>query len=514
MRLQSGSFILYQAFGALALWATVNGQGVEPRIALKLTDAAHAKQQDDPNFITSLVQRTQPQSLRPSNPKVDVDKILKSQRFEDLESRVPPSNRLAKPALPNFDAWYNIRVELHPGASSRRATDNGAPANHTGVDNPTVALPADTLDLIHRLHKLAEVESVHALYPGPPPSVNPSDDPRSVNQGYLNAAPEGINARYAWGVTGGDGTGVNIIDVEQGWNFNHEDLVAAGVTLISGRNEAYFSHGTSVLGEMVMVDNTIGGIGIIPNAKVRAVSQHREDFTYNTADAILDAAAHLTFGDIILIEAQEFDPVSGVYYWPVEIADANFDAIQVATALGITVVQAGCNGAYDLDAYVNLDGKHIFDRSSPDFRDSGAIMVGGSTFTVPHSRWYSSNYGSRIDVYAWAESIDTSDSDDDVGSASYYTSWFGGTSGASPIIVSASAIIQGLSLAQNNVKLAPAALREILSNPANNGTATANPSVDRIGVMPNLQTIIDTHFNGTNPGSGCNKKRVKRVKRV
>lgn len=283
------------------------------------------------------------------------------------------------------------------------------------------------------------------------------------------------------------------------------------MNLISGRNQAYFSHGTSVLGEMLMVDNTIGGIGIIPNAKVRAVSQHREDLNYNTADAILDAAAHLSLGDIILIEAQEYDPVNGAYYWPVEIADANFDAIQVATALGITVVQAGCNGGYDLDVYVNLAGKHIFDRSSSDFRDSGAILVGGSTSAVPHSRWYGSNHGSRIDVYAWAESIDTSDSDDDNGAASYYTSWFGGTSGASPIIVGASAIVQGLSLAQNNVKLAPAALRDILSNPDNNGTLTANPSVDRIGVMPNLQTIIDTLFNGSNTGSGCDKRRVKRM---
>lgn len=220
-------FILHHAFSALTLWATVDGQGIEPRIALKLTDAAHAKQQDDPNFITSLVRRAQRPSLSPSNPKIDVDKILKSQRFEDLKGRIPPSARSAKSALPNFDAWYNIHVELNPGAPGERAAENDAPANYTGVDNPTLALPEDTLDLIHRLHKLAEVESVHALYPGPPPAINPSDDPRSVNQGYLNAAPEGINARYAWGVTGGDGTGVNIIDVEQGWNFNHEDLVSS-----------------------------------------------------------------------------------------------------------------------------------------------------------------------------------------------------------------------------------------------------------------------------------------------
>ena len=149
---------------------------------------------------------------------------------------------------------------------------------------------------------------------------------------------------------------------------------AAGITLISGRNQAYFSHGTAVLGEMVMADNTIGGIGIVPAAKARVISQHRSDGTYNTADAILDAAAHMSFGDIMLLEAQEYDPVGGMYYWPVEIADATYEAIRVATALGITVVQAGCNGGYDLDAYTNLAGKKIFDRSSADFRESGAVM--------------------------------------------------------------------------------------------------------------------------------------------
>ncbi len=126
---------------------------------------------------------------------------------------------------------------------------------------------------------------------------------------------------------------------------------------------------------MLMTDNTVGGVGIVPSAKGRVISQHRDDGTYNTADAILDAAAHMSFGDIMLLEAQEYDPVGGLYYWPVEIADSTYEAIRVATALGITVVEAGCNGAYDLDAYTNLSGKKIFDRSSADFRESGAVMV-------------------------------------------------------------------------------------------------------------------------------------------
>lgn len=247
---------------------------------------------------------------------------------------------------------------------------------------------------------------------------------------------------------------------------------------------------------MFMIDNQIGGVGIIPAAKGRAVSQHRDDWTYNTADAILDAAAHLSFGDIILIEAQEYDPVSGVYYWPVEIVDVNFDAIQLATAMGITVVQAGCNGGYDLDQYTSLSGKRIFDRSSPDFRDSGAIMVGGATPEVPHTRWWGSNHGSRMDVYGWADGIDTADSDDVAGTSSWYTSWFGGTSGASPMIVGAAAIVQAMSQARRNIKMHPIELRRILTTTG--GTPSADPATDRIGIMPDLKAIIDTIFDGAN----------------
>ena len=103
-----------------------------------------------------------------------------------------------------------------------------------------------------------------------------------------------------------------------------------------------------------------------------SVSQWRSGGGYNTPDAILeDAAANMAFGDVLLLEAQEYDPVGGAYFWPVEIADANYDAIRLATALGIVVVEAACNGGYDLNPYVNLSGKQIFNRLSADFRELG-----------------------------------------------------------------------------------------------------------------------------------------------
>jgi subtilisin family serine protease len=116
-----------------------------------------------------------------------------------------------------------------------------------------------------------------------PPPVTPSDDPRNVNQRYLDFAPKGINARWTW--TRADGTGVGFVDMERGWMLNHEDLAAANISLISGLSQDFHGHGTAVLGEVVGVDNTLGGVGIAPNASARVVSQWRNASTYNTAEA-------------------------------------------------------------------------------------------------------------------------------------------------------------------------------------------------------------------------------------
>jgi serine protease len=268
--------------------------------------------------------------------------------------------------------------------------------------------------------------------------------------------------------------------------------------LISGVNKLFFYHGTGVLGEILMVDNQKGGVGIATKGNGRVVSEWRSvtDTTRNIPAAILDAITHMSFGDVLLLESQEYDPVGGRYKWPVEIVDANYDAIRLATALGITVIEAGCNGSFDLDPYVNLAGKKIFDRSSGDFRDSGAIMVGAGSSASPHTRMWFSNYGSRIDCYAWGENVDTTYTNDPAGNDNtLYTGTFDGTSAASPIVTGAAMIVQGLAKSIGNqidpsfeFKLSPLQMRRILTT---DGTASSNPTTDKIGVMPDLKRIID-----------------------
>ncbi|KAK4118646.1 subtilisin-like protein [Parathielavia appendiculata] len=489
--------VLFNAFGALSLWASAGyaQQQDQLRIALKLSPEAHQKQQADPNFITTLFQRTEPQEFSAA-PQVTVNPLIGAQRSANISARFALAGK--RDAAPNFDVWYQVQL----GSGSAEKTRRGAQAQNATAE---AAMPQHIVDLIRELIQQREVESAHPLLAAPPPSlgaraVDALDDPRSPNQGYLNPAPQGIDARYGWAFPGGDGTGVNIVDMEQGWNLNHEDLVAAGITMISGWNkDRYgFAHGTSVMGEMLMADNQMGGVGIVPGAKGRVISQWRDEYYANTPDAILDAAAHMSFGDILLLEAQELDPTGEFGYMPVEVFDATFEAIRVATSLGIIVVEAGANGYRDLDAYVSISGKSIFNRSSPDYRESGAIMVGGGTAGVPHYRWYASSHGSRIDVHAWAEYVDTADSDWYGTENTLYTCCFGGTSGASPIIVGAAAILQGISFATRGVKIGPLEMRDMLKI---NGTPSGDPASDRIGVMPNLKGIIDTVFHN-NTGGG------------
>ena len=97
-----------------------------------------------------------------------------------------------------------------------------------------------------------------------------------------------------------------------------------------------------------------------------------------------------------MLEAQVNVATSGdPQYGPVETIDANYEAIRLATALGMIVVEAGGNGtnnggtpAVDLDTYQNSAGKPdpVAQPGNAEFRDSGAIIVAAASPSAPHTR--------------------------------------------------------------------------------------------------------------------------------
>jgi serine protease len=347
----------------------------------------------------------------------------------------------------------------------------------------------DPEELARELQSWPMVKKAYYDPPGDDPVVNPGDDPRSGNQGYLDPAPDGIDAEFAWGFVGGDGAGMGVIDMERGWTLNHEDLTSHGAALLHGvLLDTSRPHGTSVLGEICAVDNALGCVGICPNvASVNVVSYNGS----TRPNAMAAAIAALSFGDVLLLEAQLSIP--GWINMPIEVLDAEFDTISLATALGIVVVEAAGNGSNDLDTYVDGAGDAIFNRGAAGFRDSGAIMVGAGSSATPHTRLNFSNFGSRIDCYGWGENVDTCSSTSG-GSTTNYTSFFNGTSSASPVVTGAALAVQGIAEASLSSRFSPLQLRAILSDPAT-GTPSNDPAVDRIGVMPDLRAIIEDVLN-------------------
>lgn len=356
----------------------------------------------------------------------------------------------------------------------------------------------DVQALLAKFEKSSLIETTYLQEEETPPeerlpnlSVNPYDEPRLTRQGYLEPAPLGINAPYAWSINGGDGKGTTFVDMEYGWLLSHEDLVNQKIELMSGQNKSeHHDHGTSVLGIVSAEDNNIGGIGIAPKAKVKVVSQIRDNGNYNTADAILSAVNNMQAGDILLLEAQAtYDGYGDKNYFPVEVKPDIFDAIRMGTNKGIIIIEAGANGGNDLDQFRDRNGKQVLNRNSPDFKDSGAIMVGAASARVPHKRSYFSNYGSRVDVYGWGNAVDTTDAKPSEFITNLYTSSFAGTSSASPIIAGAAASIQGI--AKNNLGrvYTPRQLRDILSD-SSTGTKSNDPTSDKIGVLPDLKAIL------------------------
>jgi hypothetical protein len=361
-----------------------------------------------------------------------------------------------------------------------------------------------SFDLRGLLKELLSWPSVKAAYldiPAPDPVVNAADDPRSPNQGYLDPSPDGIDAEYAWGFTGGDGAGQQVIDLERGWTFNHEDLNAHGATLLHGTLlDSSRAHGTAVLGELCAVDNTVGCVGIVPNVdEVDAVSYNGS----SRVDAILAALGTMAFGSVLLLEAQvTIDGAS--LLGPIEAFDAEFDAIRLATALGVIVVEAGGNGTNNgstpplaMDTFVDPMGRQIFNPGSADFRDSGAIIVTAATSTAPHTRMPWAPHGQRIDCYAWGENVNTCTSSS-AGATTTYQTGFGGTSSASPIVTGAALAIQGMVQAQQGFRFGPRQMREIIRDPAN-GTPAAAGETTTIRQMPNLRAVIDGNVLGLAP---------------
>ncbi len=365
----------------------------------------------------------------------------------------------------------------------------------------------DSEALRNRLQHLPEISlAYHETAVLEASGFTPATNPYFQHQGYLEARPKGIGAIAAWSTPGCDGSGVRVVDLEAGWILHHEDL--PGPQLLAGDNgtaDGYVSgdHGAAAMGVIGACSNGAGIIGIAPNIGNLSAASHydvAQKTGLHVADAILAVMPDLQPGDIVLMAIQRHQEGKA---FPVEIDFVDLQAIRLLAAHGVIVVEAAGNGEQNLDLWIDPTGQHCLDVNSDKHIDSGAIMVASASASVivdskgvkGHKRYYTSNFGSRINVYAWGEHIYTCGYGTIAGASGKkdaYTSNFGQTSGASAIIAGAAALVQSW----HGGSLLPVQMRTLLSNP-DTSTQQANFQNDPIGVMPDIDAIVSAA-----PGNG------------
>jgi hypothetical protein len=408
------------------------------------------------------------------------------------------SAMFAMPQVPNLTSFYRVVADDEKLDDIARRLLETEVVESAFVKPP--AFPPVIID-----------EDMAPPSPEPAPPATPSFNARQI---YLDAAPAGIDARFAATVAGGKGQGVRIIDIEGAWRFSHEDLVQNQGGVIGGvpsGDIAWRDHGTAVIGEFGGDENTFGITGICPLANTRAISIFGANM--GSARAITDAANALSPGDIILLELHRPGPRHNFQvrqdqlgYIAIEWWADDFAAVVFATSVrGVIVVEAAGNGAENLDdpIYNNrpagfpVTWRNPFNLANP---QSGAIIVGagapppgthGRNHGADRSRLGFSNFAARVDVQGWGREVTTSGYGDLQGGPSedlWYTDIFSGTSSASPIIVGAVGCMQGALRAANKTLLTPATARNILRTTGSpQQDEPGRPATQRIGNRPNLR---------------------------
>jgi len=411
-------------------------------------------------------------------------------------------------------------VELQPifpdtgPESMKRGPLAGARSQYFGVDADDDAVD----EIVQAMRSRNDVASAYArprgsvpLRPAAPSACMAVPDLMAL-QAHLGPAPGGVGAIAAWSTPGGNGDDVRILDVEENWNFAHEDLRKNKLGVVVGTPPPVGNdHGTAVIG-IIGADHAFGGtIGIAFASKIGGAAISTGVAVATTIDL---AARALRAGDILLIEWEVPGPGAAsipVEWWPAELL-----AIQTAVSRGIIVVSAAGNGRANGSGGVKLDDlpydtAPVGASFPPDWanpfrrgvKDSGSILVGagapppgthGNNHGPDRSRLLESNFGDCVDVQGWGREVATTGIGDILRTGvldanQFYTCAFPQTSAAAAMVAAVIACVQGARKKAGKLLWDSFAARRALRDPAN-GTPQPAPATERIGPRPNLAVLL------------------------
>ncbi|MCB1047402.1 MAG: S8 family serine peptidase, partial [Calditrichaeota bacterium] len=334
-----------------------------------------------------------------------------------------------------------------------------------------------------------------ALTPIPMPNavdISPTTPNYMSFQDYQDAAGYGVGIASAWAETNGTGVGVSIMHHEGGWVTDHEDTDMVYTGGGNSSDSGWWNHGTACVSILAAPNNGYGVTGLAYGADQMLSRGFWDNGSPNTWIA---CQGYLEVGDVISASWGYGGSLPSGYNCscnpgqaggqPAESDQADFDAIQTITANGYIVLNSASNGCVPMDNAL-YNGKYNLN-----VRDSGALIIGAidpggapACFT---------NYGSRVDAHAWGSAVYSSGYGDlftgGGDDRQYYTSGFGGTSAACPIVSGAVATLQAVYKQRNGgAVLDPWELRSLLRSTGTPQTSQAGTKP--ISNMPDLAELL------------------------
>ncbi len=306
-------------------------------------------------------------------------------------------------------------------------------------------------------------------------------------QRNLAAAPSGLGFLPALGIAGVEGRpDQNVVQVEAAWYFGHEDLPQLIRSRILGPKsfgyldiKVWRDHGTATVGVISASRDNKGVRGIVPRSKLWVSSTIR-----GNGNAVSRATKIAKPGDMFtssLVHAVYYRARG--YHTPFDLPQDAYDAVRIAVLKGIVVTCAAGNTGADL-ANTAIYGTRYLPQSSP----SGAIIV-GATLGAQNKKVTWSNYGSVVKLSAWGSSVPTTAYGHafrapESPNLRSYTTFFGGTSAASPQVGSIAASLQSVAITQTGKPLSP---NQVLAVLRRYGT----PIAGGVGPRPNLEGTLE-----------------------